>query len=79
MVGRGFWPPRSPDLTFFLWIFLKKKVYSNNPRSLEKLKHNIERTVANTDPETLCKAAGDTVKTVDVCLRKGYEHSQHLL
>jgi hypothetical protein len=38
IVGRGLWPPRSPDLTlpdFFLWGFLKERVYSNNPRSME--------------------------------------------
>jgi hypothetical protein len=32
-------------------------VYSNNPRSLEELKHNTEYTAANTDQETLRKAA----------------------
>lgn len=32
------WPPRSPDLSppdFFLWGFLKDKVYSNNPKTIK--------------------------------------------
>ena len=35
------WPPRSPDLTapdFFLWGYLKSKVYSNRPTDLNTLK-----------------------------------------
>jgi len=38
------WPPRSPDLTaldFFLWGYLKSKVYSNRPTDLHTLKENI--------------------------------------
>ena len=38
------WPSRSPDLTpmdFFLWGFLKSKVYVNKPTSLAQLKQNI--------------------------------------
>ncbi|XP_075164295.1 uncharacterized protein LOC142236896 [Haematobia irritans] len=38
------WPPRSPDLTapdFFLWGYLKDKVYVNNPQTLQQLKDNI--------------------------------------
>jgi hypothetical protein len=49
IVGRGLRPPRSPDVTspdFFLSVFLKEIVYSNNPQSWEELKHNTEETVA---------------------------------
>ena len=38
------WPPRSPDLTppdFFLWGYLKEKVYINKPQTLQELKDNI--------------------------------------
>ena len=49
--GRGLWTPRSPDLTppdFSLWEFLKERVYSHNPRSLEDFKHtrNIDQAVS---------------------------------
>lgn len=39
------WPPRSPDLTpldFFLWGYVKDKVYSRTSRNLEELKSKIE-------------------------------------
>jgi hypothetical protein len=38
------WPPRSPDLTapdFFLWCYLKERVYVNKPRTIQELKENI--------------------------------------
>ena len=38
------WPPRSPDLTpmdFFLWGFIKSKVYTRNYENLEDLKASI--------------------------------------
>jgi hypothetical protein len=36
-------------------ILLKQRVYSNNPRSFEELKHDTEPTVANINVETLCE------------------------
>lgn len=47
-MGRGSpnmpWPPRSPDLTpcdFFLWGFLKSKVYQTRPSTIPELKEKI--------------------------------------
>lgn len=40
------WPPRSCDLTpldFFLWGYLKEKVYVNKPRTIQELKDEITR------------------------------------
>jgi hypothetical protein len=76
-VGRGLWLPRSPDVTparFFLWRLLKERVYSNNPRILEELKHGTKQTVANTDPETLRIVARSTLRRADVCLGEGDGH-----
>jgi len=42
------WPPRSPDLTapdFFLWGYLKSKVYITRPRALHALKENIREEI----------------------------------
>jgi hypothetical protein len=44
-----------------------------------ELKHNIEQTVADTDPETLHKVTQNTLKRVDTCLQEGGGHFQHLL
>jgi hypothetical protein len=84
VVGSGFWPPRSPDLTpphLFLLGLLKERFHSNNPRSSEELKHSIEPAVANTDQETLTfqNVVRNTLKRVDACLREGGERFQRLL
>jgi hypothetical protein len=82
VIGGGFWPPRSPDLTppdFFLWGCLKDRVYRNNPRNLEELKHNIEANVTSINEQTLRNVASNFVKRVDACLHEGGGHFQHLL
>ena len=51
--GEVSWPPRSCDLTpldYFLWGYLKSKVYINNPQTLEHLKDNIQATIDAIDP-----------------------------
>ena len=45
------WPPRSPD--FFLWGYLKSKVYNPLPKNLDELKANIQREIKNIDKATL--------------------------
>lgn len=52
------WPPRSPDLTpmdFFLWGYLKSKVYVNKPTSLAQLRENIRHEMAAIT-ESTCRA-----------------------
>lgn len=42
------WPPRSPDLTpldFFLWGYLKAKVYTTVPANLQDLEARITREI----------------------------------
>ena len=42
------WPPHSPDLSppdFFLWGYLKGKIYANNPTTLLQLKKNITEVI----------------------------------
>ncbi|XP_078032646.1 uncharacterized protein LOC144467630 [Augochlora pura] len=51
------WPPRSCDLTpldFFLWGFLKSKVYINKPTTTHALKEEIELCINEIQPH-LCK------------------------
>ena len=50
------WPPRSPDLTapdFFLWGYLRSKVYSTGPTDLHALKENIREEIPKLFEETL--------------------------
>ncbi|KAJ4450786.1 hypothetical protein ANN_02216 [Periplaneta americana] len=48
IISRNLWPPRSPDLTtpdFFLWGYLKDRVYATRPQTLDDLKHNITQEI----------------------------------
>lgn len=50
------WPARSPDLSpldFFLWGYLKSKVYLTKPDNIEDLKQRIRNEVRQITPEVL--------------------------
>jgi len=50
------WPPRSPDLIapdFFLWDYLKKKVYITRPSDVHALIENTREEIAKFSEETL--------------------------
>ena len=52
------WPPRSPDLNpcdFFLWGYLKQRVYNPLPKTLDDLKSNIVREV-EAIPESMLRS-----------------------
>lgn len=60
-------PPYSPDLTpcdFFLWGYLKERVYANSPNSIQMLKHYIETEISDLSPEMIEKAC---MKVLDLC------------
>jgi hypothetical protein len=47
-VSKGLWPLRSPDLLtcdFYLWGYLKGKVYEQNPHNIEELNNNIKNSI----------------------------------
>jgi len=50
------WPPRSPDLSacnFFLWSYLKSKVYVQKPRTVDDLNVSIRKEIATVPQEML--------------------------
>ncbi|GFT18276.1 uncharacterized protein TNCV_710831 [Trichonephila clavipes] len=52
------WPPRSCDLTpldYFLWGYVKSLVYADKPQTLDHLKDNIRRVIADIQPQMLEK------------------------
>ena len=66
------WPPRSCDLTpldFFLWGYLKSKVYANNPTTLKELKNNIEREIANISADMCERVIENWIQRIDRCRR----------
>ena len=58
-IGRGgptSWPPRSPDVTpldFFLWGYVKTKVFTEEIANIEELKTRITHAVASVTPQML--------------------------
>ena len=50
------WPLCSPDLTvpdFFLYGYLKERVYVNNPRTIQELKNDIRHEIRELEPVIL--------------------------
>lgn len=71
------WPPRSPDLTapdFFLWGYLKDKVYVNKPQTLQQLKDNIQEEIDRIPQETLNKVMENAIKRAHFCVRENGSH-----
>jgi len=61
-IGRGSpnmpWPPRSPDITacdFFLWGYLKSKVYETKPENMEDLKGRISQCCQNISEDLITR------------------------
>ena len=71
------WPARSPDLNpcdFFLWGFLKDRVYSPKPQNLLQLEQNIRREVASIPAPMATKVIRSMRTRAQLCLasRGGY-------
>jgi len=50
------WPPRSCDLTpldYFLWGYVKSRVYGNKPKTIDELEANIRTIIAAIPPDML--------------------------
>lgn len=85
-IGRGgpvSWPARSPDLTsldFFLWGFIKEKIYSGLPvADLEDLKQKIRNAFLTITPEMLRNVSRNFQRRILLCRDKNGEHFEHLL
>jgi len=76
------WPPHSPDLNpldFFLWGFVKSKVYCPPPSALAELKTAIRREIRKIDTET-CKSVIQNFRArISAVKTKRGGHMEHLL
>ena len=69
------WPARSPDLTpldFFLWGYLKQKVFSTPPISLPVLRRRIvnEVNLLRQNPDMIRRSFRSMVKKCNQCIQK---------
>ncbi len=81
LISTNLWPPSSPDLSppdFFLWNYLKNRVYMAAPRNLEELKGNIAREIENIDKKTLEHVFLNLMKRCRICKANSGGHFQHL-
>jgi hypothetical protein len=73
------WPPTSPDLSacdFFLWGYLKSRVYIHKPRSLTELKDAIRGELQLIVREMLGRVFDDFKQRVENCIQEDGRHLQ---
>jgi len=66
------WPLRSPDLTpydYFLWGYLKTKVFETRPRTIVDLKQRIQDEVAAIPVEMLREVMNSFRSRLEECAR----------
>ncbi|XP_072398072.1 uncharacterized protein [Diabrotica undecimpunctata] len=76
---RGFieWPPRSPDLTpldFYLWGYLKSKLYGSQLTTVDELRQRIIEECDRIDMQTLQRVREATKQRIYFCQEVNGEH-----
>jgi len=82
VILKGFWPPHSPDLTpsdYFLWGYLKGRVYQNKPLNIDALKANITEEIQAVTTDVLARTFQNTARRVQSRLDTNGGHFQHML
>lgn len=73
------WPARSPDLSpldFFLWGFVKEKVFRTAPSNIAQLKNEVRQVIASIDVNTLQNVIANFVVRIDKCIESGGGHAE---
>lgn len=76
------WPPNSPDLTvcdFFLWGYLKDKVYKNRPKTLDELADAIRKAISEIPADMLRRANEGAEKRLRMCVVTGGHHIENVI
>lgn len=76
------WPARSPDLTpldYFLWGYLKSKVYQTKPNNLDELRNRILQEAALVDRNMIRTAVSHFYERIAHCQAVGGSQFEHLL
>lgn len=80
-ISRGLWPARSPDLSppdFFLWGYLKAKVFWNGPKTIAELQGNIRDAINAMTPITLAAVSRNILTRAEKCIQADGGHFQHV-
>lgn len=76
------WPARSPDLTpldFFLWGYLKERVYKNKPLDLETLKVKIRNEIRQIPEQVIENVQNEFVLRLGYCQVVNGQQFEHLI
>lgn len=77
------WPARLPDLNpcdfFFLWGYLKSKVFSHHPRSLEELKRSIRSEIDALPPKMIHWVMENFHERLKLCVSNDGKHLTDLI
>lgn len=80
--GEVQWPARSPDLTpldFFLWGYLKNRVYESRYATVDDLKNSV-RQILNTIPRIVLRnATRGVLRRSRLCLRENGVHFEQFI
>lgn len=81
--GPFLWPPRSPDLNpldFFVWGYIKNKVYSDPVTTKDNMIDRIRRAFQSITPEMIKKATqSNLMKRIQKCLEVNGNVFEHIL
>ena len=76
------WSSRSPDLTapeFFIWGYLKERVYVNNPRTIQELKNNIRHEIRELEPVILRSVMKSAITRAHLCEAENGGHLKDII
>ena len=83
-IGRGGptnWPPRLPDLTlleFFLWGYVKDRVFRTRVTSITNLKRRITTAIRTIDTDILENVWNNLNERLNTIIRQNGSHIEHL-
>ena len=81
-LGPTMWPARSPDLNpcdFFLWGFIKEKIYSEDYEDFVVLRQKIQAAIDSITPEMLERVHQNFIKRCRKCIECLGGHFEHLI
>jgi len=75
------WSPHSPDLNapdFYLWGYLKDRVYGNNPQTIPDLKAAIAAAIRAIPSEECGRVIENFASRIQMCLQHWGVHLEHI-
>ena len=76
------WPARSPDLSpldFFVWGYLKSRVYRENPTTIDQLKEAIRTEIGLVSSHMTAEVMRDMRKRIDLCIASNRRHLKDIM